>query len=220
MSTTLTTEQQSAIDRTAAYVREKFMGEGSGHDWWHLWRVWQNAKRIGAGESVDMFVVELGALLHDIADWKFHGGDTTAGPRAATAWLRSIGVDDRVTIHICEIIEHISFKGAGVATPMATREGCVVQDADRLDAIGAIGIARCFAYGGHKNRPLYDPTVSPVAHQNFAAYAATDGTSLNHFYEKLLLVKDRMNTESGRGLAEERHIVVENFLQRFSVFRT
>ena len=191
------------------------MGEGSGHDWWHLWRVWQNAKRIATSEPVDFFVVELGALLHDIADWKFHDGDTTAGPRAATAWLRSIGVDERVITDICEIIEHISFKGAGVRTTMATREGCVVQDADRLDAIGAIGIARCFAYGGHKNRPLYDPTMEPVAHESFAAYAATNGTSINHFYEKLLLVKDRMNTETGRRLAEERHVFLEEFLNHF-----
>jgi uncharacterized protein len=203
------------IDRTVEHVRDALSGDSSGHDWWHIQRVRQTAVRLGRDEGADLHVVELAALLHDIADWKFHGGDETAGPRAARQWLTGLGVDPATVDHVCDIIDQVSFKGAGVATPMATLEGRVVQDADRLDALGAIGIARAFAYGGHAGRAIYDPAVPPVAHESFAAYKKNNGPTLNHFYEKLLLLKDRMNTPAGVRLAAQRHALMENFIERF-----
>ncbi len=203
------------LAQTRDHVRALLQGESSGHDWWHVYRVWRNAAHIGAGEKVDLFVVELAALLHDIADWKFHGGDVTAGPRAARTWLDTLTVDETVIAHVCEIIATMSFKGAGVATAMRTREGMVVQDADRLDAIGAIGIARTFAYGGHMNRAIWDPDRAPRAHASAQDYLAGTGSTIDHFYEKLLLLKDRMNTETARRLAEERHAFMELYLERF-----
>ena len=207
---------QALIDRTADHVRQSCSGEGSGHDWWHIYRVWQTARRIARDEQVDHGVVELAALLHDIADWKFHGGDEGAGPAAAQAWLTSLNAGASVSAHVCGIIADLSFKGAGVPTPMKTREGMIVQDADRLDAIGAIGIARAFAYGGHAGRVMHDPGVRPVMHTTFAGYKAGTGTTINHFHEKLLLLKDRMNTGTARMLAEERHRFMEEFLGRFA----
>ncbi len=144
-----------------------------------------------------MLVVELAALLHDIADWKAHGGDATVGPNTARTWLGSLGVDSAMTQHVSQIIADISFKGAGVEQPTLSLEGRVVQDADRLDAIGAIGIARAFAYGGSKGRLIYDPACKPTEHQTAASYLNTNGTTINHFYEKLLLLRNRMNTPSG-----------------------
>ncbi len=203
------------VQRTASHVRSLLSGDGSGHDWWHIFRVWTIAKRIGAEEPVDMVVVELAALLHDIADWKFHNGDEKEGPRKAREWLHCIGVEEGIIDHVCTIIEELSFKGAGTATPMSTREGMVVQDADRLDAIGAIGIARAFAYGGFKQRILYDPEIPPTLHQSFEEYKRSEGTTINHFHEKLLLLKDRMNTATAKGIAEERHRFMEEYLRRF-----
>jgi uncharacterized protein len=208
-------EREQMIKKTEDHVRALIEGEGSGHDWWHIARVKRLAETIAAEEGADLFVVRLGALLHDIADWKFHGGDLTAGPRAARAWLEGLGVDASSVDHVCEIVEHISYKGAGVATPMATKEGMCVQDADRLEALGAIGIARAFAYGGHKNRSMYDPALSPEPHASFEQYKNSRGTTVNHFYEKLLLLKDRMNTAAGRRIAEGRHAYMENFLAEF-----
>ena len=206
---------QSILDRAAAYIQQTLAGDSSGHDWWHIWRVWQNARRIGVEERADLFVVELAALLHDIADWKFHDGDETAGPRASRAWLADQNVDAATIDHVCEIIATLSFKGAGVPTPMRTLEGKVVQDADRLDAIGAIGIARAFAYGGHKGRAIYDPDQPPQPHASFEAYKKNAGPTINHFYEKLLLLRDLMNTVAARRLAKERHEFMEQFLQQF-----
>ncbi|NUQ26225.1 MAG: HD domain-containing protein [Saprospiraceae bacterium] len=203
------------ITTTADHIRQKFAGEGSGHDWWHIHRVWKTAARIGEMEGADDFVVQLAALLHDIADWKFHDGDDDAGPRQARQWLEGLEVTEPVIAHVCTIIKELSFKGAGVPTPMSSLEGQVVQDADRLDAIGAIGIARAFAYGGHKNRELYNPDAPPVLHASFEAYKSAKGTTVNHFYEKLLLLKDRMNTPAARRMAEQRHAFMEDFLQRF-----
>lgn len=154
-------------------------------------------------------------LLHDIADHKFHDGDETIGPKVAGAWLEQLQVDESVIDHVKEIIRDVSFKGAGVQTPMRTIEGKVVQDADRLDAIGAIGIARAFAYGGYKKRELYNPELSPTEHSNFEAYKSDTGPTINHFYEKLLLLKDRMNTRTGKRIAEERHQFMELYLDRF-----
>ena len=203
------------IQKTVDFVKEKLSGEGSGHDWWHVYRVWSIAKKITQKENADPTIVELSALLHDIADWKFNDGDESAGPRQATAWLNKNGVDPRLVGEVCEIISTLSYKGAGVATPMRTIEGKIVQDADRLDAIGAVGIARTFAYGGNKNRLMYHPEETPVMHESFDHYKNNKGHTINHFHEKLLLLKDRMNTESAKKLAEQRHLFMENYLDRF-----
>jgi uncharacterized protein len=207
--------QSEIIRRTADHVRGLLSGDGSGHDWFHVERVRRTALRIGEEEQADLFVIELAALLHDVSDWKFAGGDHEAGPRAAQAWLGSLGVSPDVIEHVCDIIAGLSFKGAGVDTAMPTLEGQCVQDADRLDALGAIGIARAFAYGGHKGRALYDPAIPPEPHTSFEAYKQSTGPTINHFYEKLLLLKDRMTTATGRRLAAERHAYLERFLEQF-----
>ena len=203
------------VARVACHVQARFASEGSGHDWHHIHRVWRLARQIGEAEGADAQVTSLGALLHDIADWKFHGGDDTIGPREAERLLVSEGAPRSVIDPVVHIVATISFKGAGVKNEMATLEGKCVQDADRLDALGAIGIARCFAYGGHAGRLIYDPDVAPVMHATAEAYKAARGTSLNHFHEKLLLLKDRMNTPAGRALAEERHRFMEDFVRQF-----
>jgi uncharacterized protein len=207
--------QSELIERTAAHVRQTLAGDSSGHDWHHIERVRRSALYIGRAEHADLHVVELAALLHDIADWKFHGGDESAGPRASREWLESQGEAEHTIAHVCAIIHNISFKGAGVATAIPTLEGQVVQDADRLDAIGAIGIARAFAYGGHAGRTLYEPDVPPETHESFSAYKNSRGPTINHFYEKLLLLKDRMHTATARKMALERHAFMEAFLRRF-----
>ncbi len=203
------------IDKTCRFVEEKLAGEGSGHDWWHIYRVWNLAKNIAGQEGANLIIVELSALLHDIADWKFHNGDDSIGPKLAEQFLVENQVERRVIDPVIEIITSISYKGAGVPTPMNTLEGKVVQDADRLDAIGALGIARTFAYGGHKNRLIYHPEEKPVLHQSFEDYKKNDGHTINHFYEKLLLLKDRMNTASGKRLAEARHQFMQAYLDQF-----
>lgn len=214
-SPVLRAEDQKVVDCIAEKVREKMSGDGSGHDWWHVYRVWQNAIAIGEAEGADMFVVQTAALLHDIADWKFNGGDMKEGGRVAIEWLTELNVDKSVAQHVAEIIDRLSFKGAGVDTSMPTLEGKVVQDADRLEAIGAMGIARTFAYGGHKGRPIYDPTVDPEKHETLEQYKNSAGPSINHFYEKLLLVKDLISTNHAKELAEGRHQYMENFLRQF-----
>ena len=203
------------LSKTEAFIREKLAGDSSGHDWWHIDRVRRNALHIARDEGADLFVVELAALLHDVADWKFHGGDDSIGPQTARDWLSRHEVDGSVIDHVCEIIATVSFKGAGVATEMSTIEGKCVQDGDRLDAIGAVGIGRAFAFGGHFGRAMYDPDVPPEQHQTFAAYKSKGGPTINHFYEKLLLLKDRMQTATGRRLATERHQFMEQFLDQF-----
>lgn len=207
--------ERALIARTAKYVQKKLAGEGSGHDWWHIQRVWENTQVIGKAEKADLFVAELAALLHDIADWKFHGGDLSAGPKAAREWLEKHSVDETVVSQVCQIIERASFKGAKVKNQPLTLEGQVVQDADRLDAIGAIGIARAFAYGGSKGREIYNPKIRPRLHTSFSQYKKSRGPSVNHFYEKLLLLKNRMNTKKGKLLAKKRHQVMEYFLKNF-----
>ncbi|MBV2191720.1 MAG: HD domain-containing protein [Azonexus sp.] len=206
---------QNLVDRVAAHIKARFLAESSGHDWHHINRVWQLTRRIAAQEGADSQIAELGALVHDIADWKFHDGDDSVGPREAEALLRREGATEEVIAAVVDIVATISYKGAGVTTAMQTLEGQCVQDADRLDAIGAIGIARCFAYGGHAGRLMHDPDEAPVLHQTAAAYKAWKGASLNHFYEKLLLLKDRMNTPTGRALAEPRHRFMEDFVAQF-----
>ena len=207
--------QQEIIAATRDHVKEKFATEGSGHDWWHIQRVWHTALHMAAAEQADAFVVSLGALLHDIADHKFHEGDETLGPKVARTWLESFDIDPSVVDHVCEIIANVSFKGAGTISAMATLEGKIVQDADRLDALGAIGIARVFAYAGYKGHAIYDPEIPPEHHQTFAQYKASSGMAINHFYEKLLLLKDRMNTDAGKRMAAKRHQYMEAFLEQF-----
>lgn len=215
MNDILRSDSDSLTGKTAEYVRSLLVGEGSGHDWWHIYRVWKMSVRIAKEENANLLVVELGALLHDIADWKFNDGDEEVGPAKARAWLQSLMVDEEVIAQVCQIVRDISYKGAGVATPMPTIEGQVVQDADRLDAIGAIGIARTFAYGGSKAREMYNPDQSPVLHQSFEQYKMGNGSTINHFYEKLLLLKERMNTATAKRLAQHRHKVMEEFLEEF-----
>jgi len=207
--------KDEVIKRTADYVKSKLDGESSGHDWWHTYRVWKTAVNIGKKEDADLFVVQLTALLHDIADWKFHSGDDSIGPKLAREWLEKLDVDENIISHVCEIIKGVSFKGAGVKSKIKTKEGMVVQDADRLDALGSIGIARAFAYGGHKGREIYNPNIKPEKHESFEQYKNNKGTTINHFYEKLLLLKDLMNTPSARKIAEERHRFMEEYLDKF-----
>lgn len=203
------------IDTTAAHVRSQSAGESTGHDWWHIHRVWRNAQAIAAGEDVDAVVVELAALLHDIADWKFHGGDLEAGPRAAREWLSGLGAEPDLIEAVADIVGRVSYKGAGIADDMPSPEGRVVQDADRLDAMGAIGIARAFAYGGHTGRPIHDPDIAVELHASADAYSGSRAGSLNHFPEKLLLLRDRMHTATARRIADERHAYMEEFVARF-----
>lgn len=177
--------------------------------------MWNLAKRLAEAEGANPVIVEVSALLHDIADWKFHDGDESACAAAARGWLESIQAPPGITDAVCDIVSTISYKGAGVPTPMKTIEGEVVQDADRLDAIGALGIARTFTYGGYKNRLIYHPDQQPVMHQSFEEYKKNEGHTINHFYEKMLLLKDRMNTKTGKKLAEERHRFMDTFLEQF-----
>jgi uncharacterized protein len=206
---------QDVINKVADFVKQRFESEHTGHDWWHMYRVWRLAKHIGRTEGdADMFVVELGALLHDVADWKFHD-DEEEGPRVARVLLESLDVDEKVVKHIEDIIRNVSFKGAKVANKLTTKEGQIVHDADKLDAIGAIGVARAFAYGGSKHRPLHDPTKKPTLHASFEDYKKGNAGTVNHFHEKLLLLKDRMFTKTGKELAEHRHKFMENYLEEF-----
>ncbi|MBW4890330.1 HD domain-containing protein [Mucilaginibacter sp. HMF5004] len=203
------------ISQTANYVRTTLQGAEAGHDWWHINRVWNNAKLIGKTERVDMLVVELAALLHDIADSKFHNGDEEIGPRTAGDFLKTLSVDDEVITHIQNIIRHMSFKAGFDAKSFQSAEMDVVQDADRLDAIGAIGIARAFTYGGFKNRELYNPDIPPNLNMSKEEYKNTTAPTINHFYEKLLLLKDKMNTATGKHIAQQRHDFMLQYLDQF-----
>jgi len=204
------------IERTAEFAKKRLKKEPTGHDWRHTKRVWKLALKIAKREKgVDLFVVQLAALLHDIADYKFYGGDDTLGPQLAEKWLKKLQVEKDIISHVCEIIKEISFKGARVKSKMKTKEGMIVQDADRLDAMGAIGIARCFATGAKLNREIYNPKIKPKLHKSFEEYKKAKSTSINHFYEKLLLLKDLMNTKAAKKIAKERHKFMKQFLDRF-----
>ena len=207
--------KQHLILNTEAFVKSTLKNAEGGHDWFHILRVWNNAKLIALHENVDGLIVELGALLHDIADSKFHNGDETIGPKIAREYLESQQVEASIIEHIEHIISNISYKGGNFNQKFTSPELDVIQDADRLDAIGAIGIARCFNYGGFKNRPLYDPKIKPKLDQTKEEYKSSTAPTINHFYEKLLLLKDRMNTKTGKKIAEERHQYMEVFLQQF-----
>jgi len=206
--------KEQIINETIEHIKKNIIGD-SGHDWWHVYRVWKTAVQIAEEEKADIFVVQLAALLHDIADYKFHGGDHTVGPKVAREFLQNMTVEENIINHICDIIQNMSFKGAGVESKMATKEGMIVQDADRLDALGAIRIARCFSYGGFKKRIMFDPSIKPRMHYSVDEYLRGDGTTINHFYEKLLLLKDKMNTKTGQRLAQERHEFLLKFLEQF-----
>ena len=207
--------KESIVEQTRKHVEQTLSGESSGHDWWHTYRVWRNAIYIGQREEADLFVVQLAALLHDIADYKFHAGDEAIGPRMATEWLYSLKVEPQVVQQVHDIILRIPFRGnAGDRLPLSL-EGMVVQDADWLDAIGAIGIARVFAYGGHKGREIYDPNIKPRHFETFDQYKNNTSPSVNHFYEKLLLLKDLMNTKTARAIALKRDQFMSEFLNEF-----
>jgi len=205
----------SLIDTTILFVKEKLQGAEGGHDWFHMERVYKNAILIAQGEDCDLTIVKLGALLHDIADSKFHDGDETVGPKVARDFLESQNVDEAIIQHVINIIENISFKGGNFEKKFTSKELEIVQDADRLDALGAIGIARTFNYGGFKNRALYNPAIQPNLGMNKDEYKKSESPTLNHFYEKLLLLKDKMNTQTGLKIAEERHRFMEVFLAQF-----
>ena len=206
---------EQIITATVNFVKKELAGAEGGHDWWHIYRVWQQARHIAEKETTNLLVVELGALLHDIADSKFHDGDENIGPAKAVAFLQTLHVPEEVVRHVENIIRHISFKGGNSERSFSSPELAVVQDADRLDAIGAIGIARAFNYGGFKNRALYDPAVTPHLQMTKEEYKSSTAPTINHFYEKLLLLKDRMNTATGKELAAARHAFMEGYLEQF-----
>ena len=206
--------QSDIIQKTAEYIKQEFGDDSSGHDWWHIYRVWRNALSICEQEKADAFVVELAALLHDRDDWKFNESEDET-PHRAKAWMEKCGIESHIIEQVCEIIKHVSYKGAHVENKMKSLEGFIVQDADRLDAIGAIGIGRAFAYGGYKNRQMYDPDSPPNYHESFEQYKNSKSATINHFYEKLLLLKDMMNTVTAKRIAEQRHEVMLQFLDQF-----
>ncbi len=204
------------LGAAARHVRSAMPEEGTGHDWWHVYRVWKTSLRIAKHEKgADLFVVQLGALFHDIADWKFHGGDELAGERVTRTWLKKAGVDKETIGKVCHIVANVDSMDVVGKNAIRSLEGRIVQDADWLDALGAIGIARVFAFGGHKGRPLYDSRIAPKRRRDFASFKSISTASINHFYEKLLLLKGRMNTKEGRRLAKERDAFLRTFLKRF-----
>ncbi|MEN8125565.1 MAG: HD domain-containing protein [Bacteroidota bacterium] len=209
--------KQEIINQTVQFVKSTLQNAEGGHDWFHIERVWKNTKLIAKNEDVDLFIVELGALLHDIADAKFHDGDESIGPKKAKQFLESIQVDESIIQHIEKIIINISFKNSldSKAKKFTSKELDVIQDADRLDAIGAIGIARAFNYGGFKNRVIFNPNIKSKLNQNKESYKKSTAPTINHFYEKLLLLKDKMNTKTGKQIAIKRHTFMEQYLEQF-----
>lgn len=203
------------IEKTISFVKNEFIGAEGGHDWFHTERVYKNALLIAKGEAVDLFVIQLSALLHDIADSKFNDGDETIGPKIAKAFLVKENVDSSTITHVIKIIENISFKGGNTIANFDSKELQVVQDADRLDAIGAIGIARAFNYGGFKNRALYNPEIPPNLNMTKEEYKKSTAPTINHFYEKLLLLSEKMNTDTAKKIALNRHVFMKQFLKQF-----
>jgi uncharacterized protein len=208
-------ENDEIIQRTIIYVRHTLKDSERGHDWSHIWRVYRQANLIAAHEPGDKLVIRLGALLHDIADSKFHEGDETLGPEKAKSFLSSLGLPQDIIDQVTTLVKDISFHSNLEQEMPKTEELKVVQDADRLDALGAIGIARAFHYGGFKNREIYNPDLPPLSSMTAEAYKKGEGSTLNHFYEKLLVLKDKMNTQTGKNLARSRHEFLEIFLNRF-----
>ena len=211
-------DRQKIISKTEAFVKDTLKGSEAGHDWSHIERVVRNARTLAAREKADPFIVELAALLHDIADSKFHDGNEELGPERSMQFLKDLGLPDDVIDHVVSIVRHVSFKNeldSSREKVFDSIELRVLKDADRLDAIGAIGIARAFHYGGYKNRDLYDPLIKPLHKQSKEHYKKSKAPTINHFYEKLLLLKEKMNTQTGREMAEERHALMETFLDHF-----
>ena len=206
---------EALINQTVDFVKRTLQHAEGGHDWWHIHRVRKLAVSIAKQEQANILIVELAALLHDIADAKFNGGNELEGPQKAAAFLQSLGVDDEVVTHVVNIITYMSFKNSFETGSFQSLEMHVVQDADRLDAIGAIGIARTFNYGGFKNRLIYDPTIPPQVHTQKEDYKNSTAPTINHFYEKLLLLKDTIKTTYGKQLAEGRHAFMEQYLTQF-----
>jgi uncharacterized protein len=206
---------QQIIDQTINFVKATLAEAETGHDWFHIERVYKTAKTINAIEKGDELVVALAALLHDIADSKFNNGDEEIGPQKAGEFLKSINVADEISIHVQQIIKNMSFKASFEQINFNSKELNIVQDADRLDAIGAIGIARAFTYGGYKNRVLYDPSIHPNLNMSKNEYKNTTAPTINHFYEKLLLLKDLMKTPSGKLMAQQRHDFMQEYLNQF-----
>jgi len=208
--------QEEQIEKTKVFVKETLKNAEGGHDWFHTLRVFKNSFLISKNEKVDFFVVQLGALLHDIADSKFYNGDESVGPKLAREFLSSILVEKHIIEHVIEIIENISYNSSlDSSKTFKSPELDVIQDADRLDALGAIGIARTFNYGGFKNRTIYNPDILPDLNMSKEEYKASTAPTINHFYEKLLLLKDLMNTKTGKQIAENRHIYMKGFLEQF-----
>lgn len=207
---------QDALIKTETFVRKQLQGAEAGHDWWHIERVWNNTQMLLSEiPEADQLVCELAALLHDIADSKFHQGDEKIGPQMAADFLETLEVAPEVVEHVRLIIENMSYSTSLGEVNFHSLELEIVQDADRLDALGAIGIARAFHYGGFKNRPLYDPAILPLENQDKQTYKSSTAPTINHFYEKLLLLKDKMNTEAARRIAAQRHHYMEGFLEQF-----
>jgi uncharacterized protein len=211
----LTEKQEKVIETTKLYVQNELADAESGHDWWHVYRVWKIAVHIAKQEFASQYIVQLGALLHDIADPKFHDGDEEIGPAIAEEFLVKQEIEQAVIDEVIHIIKHISFKNSFELQGKSSLEFKVVQDADRIDAMGAIGIARAFNYGGFKNRMIYDPEQKPNIYHSKEAYKKSDSNTINHFYEKLFLLKDMMNTQFGKQIAHERHEFMETYLNRF-----
>ncbi len=214
-SVNLSPENKLIISQTEKFVKDTLSGAEAGHDWWHIQRVSNNAKLISKTENADLFVIELAVLLHDIADSKFNGGDEEIGPQKAGDFLRSIYVEESIVEHVQQIIRNMSFRSGLGTLNFHSKELEIVQDADRLDAIGAIGIARAFTYGGFKNREIYNPEIPPVLNMSKEEYKNSTAPSINHFYEKLLLLKNKMNTGAGRKIAAARHLFMETYLKQF-----
>lgn len=208
-------EREEIILKTVAFVQKTLSDAEGGHDWWHIERVWKLSKHIAKTEEANLLIVELGALLHDIADAKFYDGDETVGPRKAREFLSSINVEEDIIDHIEKIIANISFKGGHHEQKFKSPELDIVQDADRLDAMGAIGIARVFSFGGWKGREIHNPNIKPNPNLTKEEYQKATSPSINHFYEKLLTLKERMNTKTGRKMAEHRHQFMEEYLDEF-----
>jgi len=209
---TVNISEIESLRQTGDYVRKLFENEGTGHDWWHIHRVRNVALIIAETEGGNRFIIEMSALLHDVDDWKINDD---AKVSKTVAWLKNIKTPKPETERILEIIDQVSFKGAGVKNSAVSIEAKIVQDADRLDAIGAIGIARTFAYGGSKGRPIYLPDIKPELHDSFESYKKTSAPTINHFYEKLLLLKNRLNTATAIEIAKNRHTFMEAFLEQF-----
>jgi uncharacterized protein len=207
--------KKEIIEEIKKYLKKNFKTDATGHDWWHFYRVWKMAKEIAKKEGGNLFVIELAALLHDIADYKFNNGDDKAGGKTARILLKKLNVNKELIEQVCQIVDNVSFKGAGIKNGIKTKEGMIVQDADRLDVMGAIGIARTLAYGGFTKREIYNPAVRPRLYKTFEEYKNNRSSSINHFYEKLLLLENTLNTKTAKKIGKERHVFMENYLKRF-----